>query len=140
MYTYTVTDKKKDPANGNIVVTVNFVDDANPSVVYTQQTWAFDLTDAVIDDWARRVIATFVARDAAFDGITLNTPKAPSAIDPAVQAAQDAQAALDAAIADAALKKTVADLANNDPAVQTAYDNFQNAQTTLSAKSVQVAV
>lgn len=122
MYKYTVTDKQKDITNGNIVVTVNFEDDANPGTVYTQKTWAFDLTDARIDEWARNVISTLATRDANFDGITLNTTKEPDAIKPAVQAAQDAQIAFAKALQQATLKKQITEL--NDADVDAAYANL----------------
>lgn len=126
MYQYTITNKTKDPTNGNIVVAVDFQDNTNPDIIYSQKTWGFDLTNISIDNWARSIIETLVVRDTNFDGITIGIATTPSPIDTSVQEAQDALIVLDTAIAQANLKKTISDL--NDPDVNTAYANLAKIQ------------
>jgi hypothetical protein len=112
-YKYTVTSKMKDPTNGNIVITADFVDDALPSVVYTFKTFGFDLTDAFIDDWAGKTINVLMTRDANFPNITVGVQTIPRA--PVVSPVASAQGAFMKASEAAQVK------ARNDPDEMAAY-------------------
>lgn len=137
-YQYTVTDKQKDPNNGNIVVTVTF-NDAVTGNTYTRQTWAFDLTNTAIDNWARNVISTLVTRDANFGTITLNVPTTPSPVDPTTQAqinAVNAQVALSQAVTLAQMTTNATQLASTNTNVQAALVAYNTAQSTASSISI----
>lgn len=81
-YKYKAVSKIKDPSNGNIVVSVDFFDENTPEIVYRDKIFAFDLTDAKIDSWARSKILVFEQRDANFEEITIGIEKKPDDIDP----------------------------------------------------------
>lgn len=128
MYKYTVTQKELDPTNGNIVVTAHFEDDAKPGTVHVNKTWAFDLTDARIDEWARQYIDVLTTRDRNFAALTTGAAKTPAPVSPATQAVTDAQIKLSEAMRSAQIKQL------NDPDVTAAHAALLAAQEAAKAK------
>lgn len=121
-YRYRVISVDKDNSNGNIIATVRFADPAVSGSAVDLKVWAYDLTDATIDEWARNTAAVLATRDASISGITLNRDKVPDALPAARKTLEDAtkafvdklaeveEAARVAALGDADLTKAYADL------------------------------
>jgi hypothetical protein len=93
---FKVLTVERDPANANIVATVEIWDDAAPARVFTRKLWAFDLDDARIAAQVANIYSTLATRETNLPSIAksvvLDVP-APAAAQTALAEAQKAFAA-----------------------------------------------
>lgn len=123
VWRYKVVDKREDNSNQNIVATVQFEDTAVPGVVTERQIFGYDLTNAIIEDWARDVIATLTTRKTNIGAITLNVAKQPAALRDAKRNLRLAEQAFADALQEAQIKA----LANSE--LDTAWEVLKAART-----------
>lgn len=126
-HTYTVIEKKSDATSGNIIVRVQFVDSDDPGNPHIAETFANDLTDTTIDDWARRVIETLDRRKAAFNQITTGVAKSPADLSDERKALEAAQVVFTDALEQAQIA------ALKDEALSAAYTALRAARAALQA-------
>lgn len=106
-------------ANRNNIAVAQFIsNDAAPPVRF--HTVGDDLTDAILDAWARQVILSLNSQLASSAAITKGVVKAPAALDAKQQAILKAKADYDAAARLAYAKQ----LAVVDPDALTAYETL----------------